>query len=107
MTMTKQIIKDYLTKDLFEELNLDNLSLEERIEFIEKFGQVIEEKVLNRIMIELPEDDQKTLDELMKKELENSDLIKDFLDKKMPNLEQIAEEEIANYKKILINRFGK
>lgn len=103
-TMTTSVIQKYLTADLFKELGVDNLSEEERIHFLEGLGNVLQSRLTFRLMRELSEPAKEKFEELLQKNPNDDIAIAQFLSGALPNFQQIAEEEVAQYKKELIDR---
>lgn len=88
--------QDFLQKDLIKELGLDNLPEEKKAKFILKIGELVQQNMILRILNELSETDKDELDKIMA--ANNGDKTFEFLQSKIPNLEDIAREEIAKFK---------
>lgn len=105
MAITQSQVSDYFQMDLFKELGMEDISSEEREMFLEKIGEVIQQRLLIRFMDELTED-QKTRMEAMLANPDNDFTdIAQFLASEVANFQQITKEEVANYKKELIDRY--
>lgn len=102
--MTQAQINQYLGADLFKELGME-VAGEERMIFLEKIGAIIQERLLLRFMGELKEEQKKRLDALLDDPKNDFASISQFLAREVPNFEQTAKEEIASYKKELIERY--
>lgn len=94
----------YLKADLFAELGIENLSFEEQATFLEKIGEVLQARISLRLMKELSEDQKDQLETLLTNHPDDAVALGVFLKNEVPNLEQIIEEEVAQYKKDLIER---
>jgi len=103
-TMTSATIQKYLTADLFKELGVDNLTDEERMHFLEGLGNVLQSRLTFRLMQELSGPAKEKFDELLAKNPNDDIAIAQFLNGALPNFQQIMEEEVAQYKKELIDR---
>lgn len=97
-------VKKYLKADLFSELGLAALTTEEQATFLEKFGEVLQQRLTFRLMQELSDGQKDQLETLLANHPDDSVALGLFLTNEVPNLEQIAEEEVAKYKKELIDR---
>lgn len=102
---TKIPIQKYLKADLFEELGLANLTPEERISFLEGFGNVLQLRLTYRLMQEFSDEQKNHLDELLDEKQDNTAALAKFLTRELPNFQELADEEVAKYKKELIDRF--
>lgn len=102
---TKIPVAKYLKANLFDELGLTTLAAEERASFLEGFGNVLQYRLTFRLMDELSEDQKEKLDETLGKDPQNGTAVVEFLNSELPKFEKIVEEEIAKYKKELIDRF--
>jgi len=98
-------VKKYLKADLFDELHLQELSGEERVSFLEKFGEIINHRVTMRVLDELSEDQKDQLEVIMNKPEPDQQMLAHFLQKEVPRFLQIVEEEVAGHKKQLIEKF--
>ncbi len=102
--MTSPMVQKYLSTDLFKELGIDNLSDEERMHFLEGLGNVLQSRLTFRLMRELSEPAKEEFNKLLEKNPNDDVAIAQFLSGALPNFQQIAEEEVAQYKKELIDR---
>lgn len=102
--LTKPIIDKYLKANLFEELGVLNMTPEERASFVDAFGNVLQMRLTYRLMRELPEEAKGKLDEVLTKNPNDDVAIVQVLNAALPNFQQIAEEEVAQYKKELVQR---
>jgi hypothetical protein len=101
---TKLPIQKYLQMNLFEELGLQNVTQEQRIKFLESFLDVIQKRVMIRLLSEMSESDKDELETVTTNHPDDELALGVFIQKAVPNFQQIAEEEIAAYKKQLVDR---
>lgn len=101
---TKLPVDKYLKMDLFNELGLKTLSPEERVSFLESFGNVLQQRLTFRVMEELSDEQKDKLDTLLSGEPDNDVALGQFLATEIPNFQSIASEEVAHYKKELVER---
>jgi hypothetical protein len=99
--MKKQLIE----KDLITELGLGDLSDEKKMELVIKWGNIVQKDIMMRVLAELPEGDKEELDKLLIGKGENFEEIYQFLEKKLPNLDEIAKEEIEKFRKEMRETF--
>jgi hypothetical protein len=103
--ITQTEISKFLDADLFVELGMDKLSPAERISFSESFGNVIEQRLIRRLARELDSDQKKALNDLLAAKKDDSGAMDAFLKTKQPDLGRLVAEEVANYKKELLEGF--
>lgn len=94
----------YLNADLFEELGMARLSAEQRAEFLEAFGGVIQQRLTIRLMSELSDEQKERFDRLLDAHKDDAEALNVFLQKELPHFGDMVKEEIAGYKKELIER---
>lgn len=78
--------------DLVKELNLDKFTEEEKNEVLTQLVDSLLKRLILRVYDKLNESDQKEFDELSKNG--NVEKINEFLASKIPDLDQIREEEL-------------
>lgn len=98
-------VDKYLKADLFEEIGLKTLTPEERVSFLEGFGNVLQYRLTFRLMEEMTEEQKKELDGVLADNSSDPATIVKHLNTALPDFGKIAEEEVAKYKKELIERF--
>ena len=103
--MNSQLLQKYLKADLFKELSLDTMSEEERVSFLEAFGNVVWQKTVISLLQELPDEKKQKLADFVSNHPDDASAVTAFLAADLPILEKILDEEIAGYKKELIQRF--
>lgn len=99
--MKKQLIE----KDLITELGLGDLSEEKKMELVIKWGNIVQKDVMMRVLTELSESDKEELDKLLVGNMDNYEEIYKFLEKKLPNLDDIVKEEIENFRQEMKDTF--
>ncbi len=77
--------------DIITELNLENLSSEEKSEVLSQFTESLLKRLVVRVYNHLDTEDQAVFDKLT--EGGNQVQIDEFLKSKIPNLEEIRKEE--------------
>lgn len=98
-------VDKYLKADLFEEIGLKTLTPEERVSFLEGFGNVLQYRLTFRLMEELSAEQKTELDGVLANNSSDPKTIVTYLSTALPDFGKIAEEEVAKYKKELIDRF--
>ncbi len=104
--MDKEKIEELLKIDIFQELGLSDLPEETRNILLDDMTRVIIQGILLRIFENLSPEKQTEFSELFDKvalgEVDSSAII-DFIQTEIPNFEDLLNEEIANYKSLLIS----
>jgi hypothetical protein len=85
--------------DLIKELGIDKLNSEQKEKIITDIGEVIQKRIVIRIIEELPNEKQDEFQGLLNKAQENPELLDEFLKENIPDLEDMILEEIGEYKK--------
>ena len=103
--MSRKIsIEKYISADLFKDLAMENLSPEERIAFLDAFGEVIQQRIVLRLAKELSDEQKKAFEKLMSEKPNDDQAFAEFLVEKIPQFPQLISDEVAEYKRELINR---
>lgn len=86
-------------KSLLEELGLNNLPNEEKEALTQDMTETILQRVFNRVLPQLSEADNQALDKLAdNKDTEAAEEeVIEYLSTKVPNFEQVAQEETQKY----------
>ncbi|MGB9847662.1 MAG: hypothetical protein ACPLKV_00340 [Minisyncoccia bacterium] len=100
MSLSKEEIKEYLMKDVFEGLNLDEISEEAKFAILTKLADVVYLKFINRLAEAINEDEVETLEKFVRDN--DVDGFQKFLEEKVPNYNDILSEIIAEEKKLLL-----
>lgn len=88
---------DILKKNILADLGIDKLPEKDQEEALLMIGRIIFQAVLLRVMDELGATEKTKFEKLLSSE-KDQDKILNFLKENVPNLEQIAQEEIAKFK---------
>ena len=91
-------------KDIIQELNLGNLSEDEQVEMISEMSDVVYEKIILKVLEKLSDEDSVVLTNLLS--AEKFDEATDFINEKIPNFEEVMDEEITDFQDELI-KFSK
>jgi len=87
-----------LNKNLIKELGLENLPPEQQEEISMETGRVIYQNIVIRVLETLNEEDSEEFEKFLDEKSDNQDEIYEFLKSKIPNLEEIINEEVAKFK---------
>jgi len=98
--LTKEEIKEFLSKDLFEESFLGEIPDEARYELLSKFVDVIYLRFINKLTELLPEEVAERLENDLKEQ--NIDDFQSLVEEYVPNYNEVLEEIIAEEKKMLL-----
>lgn len=86
-------------ENIIKELGLESLSEEKKMEIVLNIGRIIQQNVILRILDELKDErDKDEFDELLGKKGDDEQAILKFLQSKIPNLDEIVNEEIVKFK---------
>ena len=91
---------------IFEGLGIEGLSDEEKASFLAKAGELLQKRILLRIIASMDEKGQEEFEMFLEEE-SNQEKINQYLEKKVPNLEEIIEEETEAVRKDLSEFFEK
>ena len=102
---TKIPVAKYLKDDLFDEVGIQNITPEERAQFMVSIAEVVQRRIEFRVVDSLTDGQKDELEGLLsREEVPGSDILK-FFETALPDFDRIAEDEAAKYKKELIDRF--
>ncbi|MCX8015773.1 MAG: hypothetical protein N2692_00450 [Patescibacteria group bacterium] len=101
MPISKEEIKEYLSKDIFEGLNLDDIPMESRLALLAKLADVVYLRFINKLSEIIDDESIEKLEEIVKQG--DVDGFQKFLDEKVPNYNEILSEIIAEEKKMLLD----
>jgi chaperone required for assembly of F1-ATPase len=104
-TSTVIDVKKYLQTDLFDELGMDMLTAEERVKFLDEMGTVLQRRAMIRVWDELTEEQKDEMDRIAKASEKAPNAVLQYVAGVLPNLENLIQEEIAGYKKELMELF--
>lgn len=89
--------------DLIKELGLEDLPSEEQVEIVLKIGRIIQQNIILRVLDEMKEEDKDEFDKFLGEKGDDQEAITEFLRSKIPNLDDIVNEEIEKFKTEKIN----
>lgn len=92
--------------DLIKELGIDKLEPEQKEKIVMDIGEILQQRIVIRVVEELPDEKQDEFKEILDKGEENPELIDDFLKENVPGLEDMILEEIGEYKKGALGMIG-
>lgn len=99
-------IQKYLNANLLEELGMDAMTPEEAVAFFDAFGNIIWQRIVLRLNEELSDEQKDKLDALLAKIPQNPQELGEFFMNEVEGFEQMVNEEVAGYKKELMDRMG-
>ncbi|MDP3014995.1 MAG: DUF5663 domain-containing protein [bacterium] len=91
-------MKTILQKNIIKDLGLDKLSEKEQEESLLSIGRIIFQSVLIRVMEELDEAGKDEFEKILEEKPNDEEAILNFLRSKLPNLDEIVDEEVAKFK---------
>jgi hypothetical protein len=95
-TISPEIYEE-LKKRIFDDLELTDLSEKEKDDILQRMGRIIFEMALIRVLDEMDDETAKEFEEFLSKNQNPDDILK-FLKEKVPNLEEILEDEARKFK---------
>ena len=93
---------DLLRKNILVELGLQELTEDRKLDLLSKMSDLIQKRVLLRAIKSLSVDDKQEFDRLLG--AENEQQIFRFLISKVPNIEEITDEEVIKFKEEVIEQ---
>lgn len=96
-------IKEYLEKNVLEELGLKNLSPDETEKLFVSLGEIIQGRINLRIIDELAEADKNAFYALLDQK-QNDAEVTAFLQEKIPNLNDLVAQVIAESKQEIVEK---
>jgi len=96
-------------KNIISHLGLEHLEPQEQEETLLRVGKIIYQAVMLRVVDILSEEDQKEFEKILDTEGSGEgkgEKILNFLKAKIPNLDEIAKEEIVKFKEETMNVMG-
>lgn len=98
--MKNEDLTKILDQDIFNMLGLDGLSEDKKAEMLLKMIENIQGRINLRLLGEMSEEDKKELDELAVRNASDEEIGR-FIGEKVPSIDEIAAQEIADFKKSL------
>jgi len=103
--MTQTQNNDLLKKNIIVELGLQNLSQDRQLELLNKMSDLIQKRVLLRAIKSLSVEEKQEFDKILGKE--NEQEIYRYLIGKVPNIDEITDEEVIKFKEEVIGHVKK
>ncbi len=97
-------MKNLINTNLIKNLGLDNLSPEDQEKLILRISDTLYEAIIARSLGKLSSKDKTEL-EYMLAHNPTSESLGAFIYEKVPQIDQIAEEEITSFKKIVLSTY--
>lgn len=88
-----------LQQNIIKDLGIDTLPEKEQEEALLRVGKIIFQSVLIRVMEQLNANEKDQFTKLLTEKPDDERAILDFLKSKIPNLNEIVNEEVASLKK--------
>lgn len=92
-----------LQQNIIKDLGFDKLPQKDQEEALLSAGRVIFQAVLIRVLDILSEEEKEEFEKIIAENPEDQEKIMNFLNSKIPDLEEISREEIANFKREVLN----
>ena len=99
-------IQKYLNADLIKELGMDAMTPEEAVAFFDAFGNIVWQRIVLRLNEELSDEQKSKLDVLLAKQPQDPQELGSFFLNEVSSFEEMVNEEVAGYKKELMERMG-
>jgi len=90
--------RNLLEANIIEELGLESLPEERKIAIVQMMTDLVQKRVMLRIMEILSEAEKDEFEKLLKEKGESAPEVAEFLKEKIPNLDEIVKEEIIKVK---------
>lgn len=97
MTQNSEILR----KNIIVELGLQNLPEQRKIELLSKMSDLIQKRVLLRVIKSLSLKEKEEFDDMLGRE--NEQEIYQFLISRVPNIDEITDDEVIRFKEEIIN----
>lgn len=101
MDLDKTKIEELLQKDLFKELGLDGMPTEEKLGLAADISKVVMQGMFLKVMEHLKPEDRVELDKMTTGGAE-PEVVQQFIESKIPNLEDVLKEAVAEYKEMML-----
>ncbi len=88
--------------DLVKELGINELPQDQKKEMLAQMSEIIQQRIVLKIVDELPEDKKEEFANIINASSENPSIIDEFLQKNLPNVEELVLGEIGKYKKEML-----
>lgn len=107
MALDKEKVEEILKVDLFKELGIEDMPADQKIALAEQMFDVLLKSIMVGVLENLTPEKRDELSNLFDSAGENPQAVTDFLEREVPDYEDIAKEEIAKYKKFLVSNMEK
>jgi len=88
-----------MTQNIIQELGLETLPQEKQEEIILKIGDIINQKILIRVLDEMSEDQKDLFEKFLADNKSNQGAIFEYLHSHIDGFDTMAREEIESFKK--------
>lgn len=105
-TPTPADIQKYLNANLLTELGMDAMTPEEAVAFFDAFGNIVWQRIVLRLNDVLTDEQKEKLDALLAKSPQNPQELGAFFMNEIEGFAALVDEEVAGYKKELMDRMG-
>jgi len=85
--------------DLIKELGIDQLEQAQKEEILHQIGEILQQRIVLRIIEELPEEKQDEFKGILEQAQETPEKLDEYLKANVPNVEDLILAEIGEYKK--------
>ena len=87
-----------LQENIIKDLGLENLPQKEQEESLLSIGRIIFQSVMIKVMEELDEAGKDEFEKILAEKPNDEEAILNFLRSKLPNLDEIVNDEVAKFK---------
>ena len=88
---------DAVNQNLIQALGINNLPEEEQAKFLSEIARVVYQNITLRVINELGDQDKDEFDAFLEQNPDNQEAVYNFLKAKIPNLDEIAAEEVEKF----------
>lgn len=85
---------------------MDAMTPEEAVAFFDAFGSIIWQRIVLRLNEELSDEQKNKLDVLLDQKPQNTQALGEFFLNEIEGFQALVDEEVAGYKKELMDRMG-
>ena len=101
---TKIPLDKYLGGDLFADVGITHVTLEERAEFMARIAEVVQHRIEFRVMDALTDEQKDEAEKLFSDENVRGSEVMAFLERSLPDFDTMAQEEVAKYRQELVEK---
>lgn len=91
-------MNNILQANIIKQIGIDQLPPERQEEILLKIGEVIFGNIMLRVVEILGDEDKTQLDKLLSEQKDDGEPVLQFLQTKIPELDQIVADEVAQFK---------